>query len=457
MDSADVVVLGLGSGGEVVASRAARAGLRVVGIEAALVGGECPYFACVPSKSLLLSARDHREGGDLDHQTSWTRAVERRDEAAEHRDDGGAAAALRESGVHLVRGTGAITGRSGASLVVRVGHDDIRATSVVIGTGSAPVRPPVEGLGDVPTWTSDEALSSGELPARLLVVGGGPVGCELAQAYASFGVEVVLIERADGLLSGEPSWVGGLLSAALTEQGVDVRTGTEVRAAERSGPGALLHLSDGTTLTGDRVLIAGGRRPRSSGLGLDSLGLALPDDGHLGIDRRCRVLDSSGRPVEGLFAVGDVTGVAPYTHTASYQGRVVAAHLSGSGRDADWSAIPRCVYTTPAVFSVGLGADAARAAGRAVVTASGDVGDSARAFLEREGGGRVELVADAATGALIGATAVGPAADAWAAELALAVRTRIGAEVLADHVRAFPTWQEILQPVAEELVSRLTA
>jgi dihydrolipoamide dehydrogenase len=330
---------------------------------------------------------------------------------------------------------------------------------VVLGTGSEPVVPPIDGLGDVPTWTSDQALSSPELPARLAILGGGAVGCELAQVYASFGSEVVLVEAGPTLLGNEPAWVGERIADALRELGVDVRVGTRVAAAEPDGAGLRLQLEDGDggargTVAADRLLLAGGRRPRSADLGLGTLGVSPADDGSLATDARCRVLGPDGEPVPGLHAVGDVTAVSPYTHTATYQGRIVAAHLLGHGRDADYTAIPSAVYTDPAVYSVGESADTARARGADVLVEGIELSDTGRGFIAGAGG-RLELVADAADGRLLGATAVGPDADSWAGELALAVRAGLGVRLLADHVHGFPTWGEAVQPVATALVARL--
>ena len=457
----DVVVLGAGSGGEVVAQRAARAGLRVAAVEAALVGGECPYLACVPSKAMLLAARRHRAAGG-DDDLAWLDAVRRRDEAAEHRDDGGSASSLTDAGVTLLRGRGTVVGPGTLHVNGPDGGREVGWTrALVVGTGSAPAPPPVEGLDAVPTWTSDEALSSSERPGRLVVLGGGAVGCELTQVYASFGVAVTLVEPEPTLLGREPAWVGDALAAALVAVGADVRTGVGAARAEPVPGGVRVHLSDGSAVEADRVLLAAGRTPRTAGLGLERLGVVAEDGAPLEVDARCRVV-VDGAGLDDVFAVGDVTGVAPYTHTASYQGRIVAAHLLGHGRDADHAGVPRAVYTDPPVFSVGRTTDA----GGGVLVASFDVTGTARAFLEgvagvlddpRGDGGthRVELVCDAESGVLLGATAVGPAADAWAGELALAVRARLDVRLLADHVRAFPTWSEAIQPAAEELAARL--
>ncbi len=454
----DLAVLGTGSGGEVVAAEVARAGGTVVAVDAGRVGGECPYVACVPSKALLLAAREHvLIGGE--HAKAFAKAVRRRDTAARERDDSGAVRRLQDEGVQIVRGRGLLEGRAGgradADLVVVVGERRLRASAVVVGTGSEPVRPPIEGLDDVPTWTSEQALSSPERPKRLAILGGGAVGCELAQVYASFGTGVVLLEAAPRLLAGEPGFVGERLAAALRELGVDVRLGAKVTSAGRHGGRVRLQLDGEAGVIVDRVLVATGRRPRSADLGLETVGVRPGDTGALAVDARCRVLASDASPVAGLFAVGDVTGIAPYTHTATYQGRIVAAHLLGGGRDADYSGVPRAVYTHPAVFGVGESAEAARARGVHALVEGVELADTARGFLAGAAGGRLELVVDASTGALLGASAIGPDADSWMGELALAVRARLDVRLLADQVHAFPAWSEAIQPVAARLGARV--
>jgi dihydrolipoamide dehydrogenase len=291
-----------------------------------------------------------------------------------------------------------------------------------------------------------------ERPDRLLVLGGGAVGCELGQAFARLGSEVTLVEVAPRLLAGEQPWVGDVIAGGLRHDGVDVRLDADPTRVEPRDGGVRLHLADGSTVDVDRLLLAGGRRPRGDGLGLETLGVE-PDDGALRVDARCRVLGVHGA-LPDVYAVGDVTGVAPYTHTASYQAEIVADRLLGRGRDADYRAVPRVVYTDPSVFCVGV---TETTTGRAVVTAAVDVEDTARAFVERpQHAGRVELLADP-DGTLVGAAVVAPHADSWAGELALAVRAGVPVSLLADHVHPHPAWSEALHPVSRALATKLAA
>jgi pyruvate/2-oxoglutarate dehydrogenase complex dihydrolipoamide dehydrogenase (E3) component len=449
VETFDVVVLGAGSAGETLAGELAGAGLSVAIVEQGLVGGECPYLACVPSKALLLAA-----AAGID----WTVAVQRRDEAAEHLDDRGAVRGLENSGVSVVRGRGVVAAPG------RVMVDGERSLgwsrALVLATGSEPVVPPVPGLDRVTTWTSDEALTSPELPGRLAVLGGGAVGCELSQAYARFGSRVTLLEPGDTVLPGEPAWVGEMLCEALRSDGADVRTGTAAARAEPVPGGVRVVPESGEAVEVDRVLVATGRRPRTAGLRLEALGLLVDDGAALDVDPRCRV-HSGDEVVEDVFAIGDVTGIAPYTHTANYQARIVAAHLLGRhARDADYRAIPRAVYTDPTVFSVGLSADAARQEGLDVAVAQSDVTQTGRAFIEGAAAdcsprpAALELVADRSAGYLVGAVAVGPDADSWVSELALAVHARVPLATLVDLVHAFPTWGEAILPAVRELSGR---
>jgi pyruvate/2-oxoglutarate dehydrogenase complex dihydrolipoamide dehydrogenase (E3) component len=477
MPQFDVVVFGGGTAGVHVATEVARAGRTVAVVEAGLVGGECPYLACMPSKSLLQSAQ---------RGEPWEHAVARRDEVTGHLDDSLAAARLTQAGVTLIRGTAqvskpgvvevepiaAVTGPldKRPNDVAETGINSLGYTDLVIATGSEPVAPPIEGLTDVPTWTSAEALTWPDLPRRLIVLGAGPVGCELAQIYAAFGSQVTLIEAEDHVLPGEAKFASEILADGLRRTGVDTRLGSAAVKAETTDSGLALTLADGSRIEADRVLLATGRRPRLSGLGLDKLGIEIGPAMALPVDETCQVVTeasaeasaeaetededesegSRGKNAGPVWAAGDVTGVAAYTHTANYQARIVAANLLGGHREADYRAIPRVVYTTPSVYTVGLTPAKAAAAGTELHTAGFDLAETARATVEDDDRGRVELYAGP-DGLLVGAAAVGLYADEWMAEITLAVRAKVPLSVLADVVHAFPTYGIALEEPLREL------
>jgi pyruvate/2-oxoglutarate dehydrogenase complex dihydrolipoamide dehydrogenase (E3) component len=449
----DVVVVGAGSGGVAVASQVVAAGRSVALLSGGFVGGECAYVACMPSKSLLRSARGRHEAATTvshgatstgltlaDPAQDWPSAISRRDSVAAQRDDRDEARGLREQGIEVIRGWGRLDGPGR----VRLDGDVLLATDVVLAAGSVPVRPPLAGLDEVPWWTSDQALSSDERPARLLILGAGPIGCELAQVYAAFGSEVTVVDTAPHPLPGEDPALGVLLRQVLEGGGVGFRLGAAAARTEPSGAGLRLHLQDGSSLEADRLLVVTGRRPFTDGLQLNTVGLHLGPDGEVTVDLRCRAAPH-------LYAVGDVTGTAPYTHTANHQAAVVGDEILGRpGHDMTPHALPRAVYTEPPLAATGLTEAQARAAGHDVITAEVDLCTVSRAGAEGEGplgptdasGGLLRLVADRTERRLLGAGAIGPAADEWIAEATLAVRARVPLEVLADVVRAFPTYAE---------------
>ena len=473
MGAFDVVVLGGGAAGLSVATEVAAGGKAVALVEAGLLGGESGYLASLPSNSLLLSAR---------RGVAWADAVARRTEVTGGLDDSAAAARLAATDVSVFRGTGRII-RPG---VVEVTLADPRSsvaltyTDLVIATGCEPLAPPIEGLPDVPVWTTAQSLSSPDLPRRLIVLGGGPAGCELTQVYASFGSQVTLVEAEPGLLPGEPAFAGEILASALRRAGAEICLGSRATKAERTPDGLTLALADGTRIDADRLLLASGRRPRLSGLGLEALGLALPPGAALPITSSCQVdIEPDGTGVEGersrLWAAGDVTGIA-HTHASHYQARVVAANILGQPREADYSAIPRCVYTTPSVYAVGIVPDSAAVApdgeaadrdghavdrdgaeerragqGSGLRTARVRLSDTTRGYLDADDLGAVELYADPGTGLLAGAVAVGPDAAGWMGEITLAIRAKVPVAVLADVVHAFPTYGEALEMALREL------
>ncbi len=490
MPDFDVVVLGGGTSGSLIAIEVSRAGRSTALVEAGLVGGEAPYLADMASKSLLESAR---------RGETWEHAVARRDEVAGHLDDAAAAARLAEAGVTLIRGTGQITGpgtivvqpnaaKSSLNGLAPAGPLTLGYTDLVVCTGSEPVAPPIEGLTDVPAWTSAEALTCPDLPRRLVVLGAGPVGCELAQIYAAFGSQVTLVEAEPHVLPGEALFTGEILGDALRRTGVDLRLGSAVVKAETTEAGLDLTLADGTRIEADRVLLASGRRPRLSGLGLEELGISAAPGEMLALDETCRVVPSvagkevpattakdvpgtaakdmpgatgkdvpatPGKMAGRVWAAGDVTAVAPYTHTARYQAQIVVANLLGGSRVADYRAIPRTVYTSPSVYAVGMSPSLAEATGVELITVSYDLAETPRATVEDDDRGRVELYVDAASGDfLVGAAAIGPDAEEWMGEVTLAIRARIPLSVLADVVHAFPTYGEAVEMSLPGLTQR---
>ena len=444
MGAFDVVVLGGGTAGVHVATEVVRGGKSVALVEAGLIGGESPYLACLPSNSLLLSAS---------HGVTWEDAVARRDEVTGGLDDSGAALRLTSSGVTVIRGTGRITGPGAVAVspASEAGPTSLAYTDLVIATGCEPVAPPIEGLSDIPTWTTAQGLLSPDLPRRLVVLGGGPAGCELAQIFAAFGSQVTLIEADARLLPGEAAFAGEILTAALRRAGVEIFLGSPATKAERTPDGLTLALEDGTRIDADRLLLATGRRPRLTGLGLDALGITVAPGQALPTDASCRVVSGVGSGVVSgalgpgrVWAAGDVTGIT-HTHASRYQAGVVAANLLGQPREADYSAIPRCVYTAPSVYAVGEPARAGLSVARVPLS------DTVRGRLGRDDLGRLELYA--ADGVLVGAVAVGPDAAAWMAEVTLAIRAKIPVTVLADVVHAFPTYGEALQAAFRELAA----
>jgi pyruvate/2-oxoglutarate dehydrogenase complex dihydrolipoamide dehydrogenase (E3) component len=444
-----LVVIGAGSAGKYVAQDAAESGWRVALVESGRVGGECPYVSCMPSKALLREARERRSGNRPGSGTrAWAQAIAHRDAVASGRDDGSAAAAVTASGVQIIRGYGRLVGPRRVRVTLADGAvRDLTADHLLISTGSKPVVPSVDGLDDVEVWTSDRLLSDDVLPASLLILGAGAVGCELAQVYSAYGTDVTLVESADAVLPQEDPIVSHALQQVLDAGGVRVVLGAEaVHAATVSG-GVELRLADGRQIQADRLLAAVGRRPNVRGLGLHHLGLR--DDEAIPVDARNRV-----RGAENVYAAGDVVDIGAFTHVADYHARIVLAELGVSGRrrDRDDRAIPRVVYTEPPLAAVGLTARSARDQHIDIVSHVGQIDETARAAAEGDGplgkagahGGLVIVHADRRTGELVGAAAIGPGADSWLGEIAVAIRARIPVTTLMDVVHAFPTWSEVL-------------
>lgn len=458
MTQFDVIVLGAGSAGELVATTLAKKGKSVALIEKLRVGGECAYVSCMPSKAMLRSAQVRNLakqvvelgssvapldlGKDID---AFGIAAKRRDVIAEYRSDRAAAANAQRTGVELIRGSGIITSKSEISVD---GHN-YSWTDLVIATGSQASIPKIEGLSEVDYWTSDQALSVSSAPHSVLIVGGGPVGCELAQIFSSFGSITTLVEFTDQLASKEHPEIATRLSISLIKSGIKVIMKTKVDRVENViGDKTLVHLSDGSSLEVDRLIIATGRQPRTTGIGLEILNIVANDKGALEIDEHCRVKGHSH-----IWAAGDVTGIAPFTHTANYQGQIIAENIIGGAHIAHYGAIPRVIYTEPVVASVGIFQNEAE--NDNLISARFDLSNLPRNETDGEGGGLLILTADRARGVLVGAAAIGPHADAWMAEATLAIRAQIPLWILCDVVHAFPTYGEAFHAPLEQLLNQL--
>ena len=363
------------------------------------------------------------------------------------RDDSDAATRIQDRGVTLVRAKGLITGPGR----VDGGGRELAYRDLVLATGSRPAVPPIDGLAGVPVWTSDQALSAADYPASVVILGGGAVGCELAQIYAGFAVQVTLIEPADQLAGREEPVLAGELARRLRAAGVSLRIRMgAARVAPTSAGTAKVFLQDGSAVAADRVILAAGREPATSDLGLETLGITVQENGAVSVDDHCRVQGQ-----EHVWAAGDLTGIAPYTHGADYQGRIVADNLLGGSATADYTAIPRVIYTDPPLAGVGLTERQARAKGLDVVVATTDLQELARSSTDGSAGGRLVLVADRERGVLVGAGATGACADDWISEASVAIRAQVPVRVLADVVHPFPTNAQAYEVPLRELARQV--
>ncbi len=446
----DVVVLGLGPGGEDAAERLAEAGLSVAGVEARLVGGECPYWGCVPSKMMIRAADLLAEGrripglaGRSQIHPDWAPVAQRiREEATDNWDDKVAVDRFTGKGGTLFRGHGTIT----APGEVTVGTEVLRARrAIIINTGTAPFVPPIEGLAGTPYWTNREAIEATEVPGSLVVLGGGAIGSEFSQVFARFGAKVTVIEGSGRLLPAEEPEAGALLADVFGRDGIEVRTGTTVQAVRHDGTAFTLALSDGTEVTGDALLVATKRRTDLPGIGAGVLGVdesahVIPTDDHL-------------RVAPGVWAIGDITGHGAFTHMSMYQANIVVHDILGEEvSPAEYHAVPRVTFTDPEIGSVGLTEAQARERGLDVRTSCYPVPKSTRGWIHQAGNdGFIKLVADAGPGVLVGASSAGPAGGEVLSMLTLAVHARVPVRRLREMIYAYPTFHRTIESALAEL------
>ena len=446
-NACEVVVIGLGPGGEATATELAKAGLSVVGVDERLVGGECPYFGCIPSKMVIRASDALAEGrripdlaGEAEVRPDWSQVADRiRDEATDDWDDQVAVKRLEDAGVRFVRGHGRLTGPR----TVEVGGETFEAArGVVLNPGTAPAVPPIDGLADTPYWTNRDVLRIESVPGSLIVIGGGAIGAEVAQAVARFGVRVTVLEMGDRILGPEEPEASAAVANAFAQDGVQVLTEVTIESVSYDD-GRFEVIVDGQSLDAEKLLVAAGRRPNLADLGLDSVGL----------DPSARVVevDEAMRAGDGLWAIGDVTGKGAFTHLSMYQSAVcVRDILDQEGPTADYRAVPHVTFTDPEVGAVGMTEKQARDAGLTVRIGLTDIASSTRGWIAKAQG-LIKLVEDADRGVLVGATSVAPSGGEILGMLTTAVHAEVPTDTLRSMIYAYPTLHRALETALKDL------
>ncbi len=447
MTATDVIVIGMGPGGEVVANKLAEAGLDVTGIDHRLIGGECAYWGCVPSKMMLHAAKLLAEGrsiaddaGSVDVDADWSRVADRVREATSDWDDSSAVEGFEARGGTFVRGEGRIVAPNRVEVDGRVFE---ASTGIVIATGTSPAIPPIDGLDATPFWTNREAIETEERPDSLIVLGGGAIGCELAQVFARFGTDVTIVEAEDRLQSSSEPEATSVIEQAFERDGITLRLGRRAERVAHDGATFTITLDDDTTLDAAQLLVVVGRSTDLEALGVDVLGIDVGQD-FLPIDDRCRVRD-------GVWAIGDATGEALFTHVARHHAKIVIADVLDDDPPGKADhAIPHVTFTDPELAAVGLTEREAIERGIDVVTGMSKGGS--RAWLVgRTDDALVKVVADRSSGVLIGATAVGPTGGEVLGLLALAVHARVPVRELRSMIYAYPTFHRAIDDALDDL------
>jgi pyruvate/2-oxoglutarate dehydrogenase complex dihydrolipoamide dehydrogenase (E3) component len=448
----DAIVVGMGVGGESAAGGLAKAGLSVLGVDHRLLGGECAYWGCNPTKIMIRAAnllaeaeRVNGMAGEATIRADWTPVADRiREEATDDWDDSVAVERFEGQGGTFLRGSAHV-----------VAHDAIEVDgqrftarrALVLATGTTPTVPPISGIEQIDYWTNREAIRVKELPPSLIVLGGGAIGCELAQAFARFGVEVTVIEALDRLLATETPDAGRLVQTVFEREGIAVTLGAQAERIDRRGADVAVELSDGRRIIAAQLLVATGRRADPAALGADALGVD-PDAPFLPVDERLRV-------TEGVWALGDATGKGPFTHVGTYQAGIAVADILGRDHEpADYRALPRVTFTDPEVGAVGLTPEQAQDEGLDVRIGRTEVPATTRGWIHKAGNdGFIELVEDRSRGVLVGATAAAPPGGEVLGLLSLAVHARVPTDQLRTMIYAYPTFHRGVEAALGDLAA----